>query len=60
MGGKNGLSIECVETIDNQGSVVAVSFEVLDSCGNLLGTFDKLGEAEDFIEKRQPRSKLTQ
>jgi hypothetical protein len=54
VGGKNELSIERVEKLDTEGTVVAVWFEVLDSDGNLLGTFDTVAEANDFVENYQP------
>lgn len=54
VGGKNGLSIERVEQLDTEGTVVSVWFEVLDSDGNLLGTFDTIAEANDFVENYQP------
>ena len=54
VGGKNGLSIERVEKLDAEGTVVSVWFEVLDSVGNLLGTFDTIAEANDFVEDYQP------
>ena len=54
VGGKNGLSIECVAKLDEQGIVVEVWFEVFDSDGKLLGTFQTLDEAEDFVEKYNP------
>jgi len=50
--GKNGLSIERVEELNEQG--VITRFEVFDSSGNLLGTFDTLDEAEEFIERYRP------
>lgn len=53
VGGKNGLSIERVEKLTTEGKVVSVWFEVLDSDGNLLGTFDTIAEASDFVDNYQ-------
>ena len=54
VGGKNGLSIVKVEKLNSKGEVVSVSFEVYDSGGNLLGTFNTEGEACAFAENYTP------
>lgn len=58
VGRKNGLSIDRVEKIDTEGKVVAIWFEVIDSDGNLLGSFDTVVEANDFVENYQPEPPL--
>ncbi|NNM69352.1 MAG: hypothetical protein HKM00_05220 [Gallionella sp.] len=54
VGGKNGLSIHRVEKLNDQGIIEKTWFEVVGSSGSLLGTFDTLHEAEEFIEEHQP------
>lgn len=54
VGRKNGLLIERVENLDNEGTVLSVRFEVFDTDGNLLDTFDTIAEANEFVENYEP------
>ncbi len=49
---KNGFSINEVTKTDENGKVISINFEVCDSDGNVLGSFDDIGKAKEFIESK--------
>jgi hypothetical protein len=51
---KDGLSLIQVNHLDENGNVILVNYEVCDEDGNVLGEFNSIEEAQEFIKTHRP------